>query len=109
VYFHHPDWVQCALLDFNGVQVDSSYGLEMRMIANDGLTVVAGGDGSVGWGDLYLGDKGDYNGGADGRYTIEVEGNGTGFGTLVYRISCQSGSGSTLGEIIRYQEATDRF
>ena len=109
VYFHHPDWVQCALLDGTGSQVTAAYGLEMRMMANDGVTVVAGGNNSVGWGDVYLGDKGDYNLGADGRYTIEVEDAGTFGSTRAYKIRCRSGSGSTLGEIIRYRELEDRF
>jgi hypothetical protein len=113
-YFHHPDFVKCALLDGGGAQVTTAYGLEMRMIGNDGVTVLAGGNNSVGWGFTYLGnDKGDYNSGADGRYTIEVEDNQDSGGPIPsvrnYSIKCESGSGSTLGEIVRYQESADRF
>ena len=114
VYFHHPDFVKCALLNNLGVQATAAYGLEMRLLANDGTTVLAGGNNAVGWGFTYLGnDKGDYNTGADGRYTIEVEDNQDSGGAVAsvrpYTIKCESGSGSTLGEIVRYQEAFDRF
>lgn len=114
VYFHHPDYVKCALLNNVGAQAVAGYGLEMRLLANDGVTVLAGGNNSVGWGFVYLGnDKGDYNTGADGRYTIEVEDNQDLGGAIPsvrsYSIKCESGSGGTLGEIVRYQDAVDRF
>jgi hypothetical protein len=111
VYFHHPDWVQCEIIDpATGVRALDAYGIEMRMMANDGTTLVGGGSSSEGFGEIYLGDKNDYNGGADGRYTIDVESNGLNTAsTRPYRLKCESGSGSTLGELIRYQEVINRF
>jgi hypothetical protein len=112
IYFHHPDWVQCEIIDPNtGVRALNGYGLEMRLLDNTGTPVtLAGGDGIQGFGEIYLGDKIDYNTGSNGRYTIEVENNGFNTAsTRPYRLKCQSGSGHTLGELIKYKEATDRF
>ena len=111
VYFHHPDWVACEIIDTaTGLRALNTYGLEMRLLRNDATTEVAGGNDTQGFGEVYLGDKVDYNSGADGRYLIEVESNG--FNTAAarpYRLKCQSGSGSTLGELIKYKEAIDNF
>ncbi len=114
VYFRHPDFVQCELIDPatsppNITRLLNTYGLEMRMLDQDGL-VVAGGPGVTGWSDFYLGDKTTRNNGANTRYTIEVESNGSNTGsTRPYKLHCQSGSGHTLGDIIRYKEAVNRF
>jgi hypothetical protein len=111
VYFHHPDWVQCEIIDPNtGVRALTAYGIEMRMLGNDAATLWGGGSSTTGFGEVYLGDKNDYNSGADGRYLIEVESNGNNTAsTRPYRLKCQSGSGSTLGELIKYKEVVNRF
>ena len=110
IYFRHPDYVQCEVIDPNtGNRALAPYGLEMRMLDQDGL-VIAGGDNVTGWSDVYLGDKTDRNSGANTRYTIEVEDSQTNTGSVrAYKLHCQSGSGHTLGDIIRYKEAIGRF
>ncbi len=109
-YFHRPDWVQCEIIDVHtGLRAANAYGLEMRML-NNAASPIAGGNNQQGFGPIYMGDKRDYNGGADGRYTLEVESNGSNTGDpRPYRLHCQSGSGHTLGELIKYQEAVFRF
>lgn len=111
MYFRHPDWVQCEVIDpLTDVRALNTYGLEMRMLASDGVTVLAGGSDSQGFGEFYLGDKRSRNYGANTRYTIEVESNGFSTGTArPYRLHCRSGSGHTSGDIIRYKDASDRF
>lgn len=110
VYFRHPDYVQCEIIDpATNVRALPAYGLEMRMVGPDGL-VLAGGDLSTGFDSAYLGDKQARNNGSNTRYTIEVETSGV--NTAVarpYKLHCVSGSGHTLGDILRYQEAVDRF
>ena len=110
-YFRHPDWVQCELIDpATGVRALAAYGLEMRMIASDGVSVIAGGDNSTGWGKLYLGDKTDRDDGNNTRYTIEVENTGANTGPdLPYALHCQSGSGHTLGEMTEYNVSSEHF
>ena len=116
LYFRHPDYMKCELLDSdtdttatNNTRHLQSYGLEMRMLDQDGLVLV-GGAGQTGWGDFYLGDKNDRNGGSNTRYTIEVESNGQNTGAVrSYKLHCQSGSGHSLGDIIRYKETVNRF
>jgi hypothetical protein len=109
MYFRHPDYVQCEITDGAGTRLPATYGLEMRLVGPDGLTI-AGGDGLTGFGKVYLGDKTDRNGGSNTRYRIEVEDGEQNSGALrSYRLHCQSGSGHTMGDIIRYQEAVDRF
>ncbi len=110
VYFRHPDYVQCEIIDpATGVRALPGYGLEMRMLDTNGL-LVAGGNNSTGFGEVYLGDKTDRNSGANTRYRIEIEDSETNTGsTRPYKLHCQSGSGHSLGDIIRYQEAIGRF
>ncbi|MDZ4325319.1 MAG: hypothetical protein U1A73_09935 [Pseudomonas sp.] len=109
IYFRHPDYVKCELLDTNNARHVDGYGLEMRLLNQDGQAL-AGGASETGWGDYYLGDKNDRNGGANTRYTIEVESNGLNTGAVrSYKLHCQSGSGHTLGDIIRYKETANRF
>jgi hypothetical protein len=110
IYFRHPDYQQCELINpGNGVRALANHGLEMRMLDQDGL-VVAGGDLSTGWSDTYLGDKNDRNGGSNTRYTIEVESNEQNTGAVrSYKLHCRSGSGHSLGDIIRYKETVNRF
>ena len=86
-----------------------AYGLEMRMLDQEGV-IVAGGNAVTGWSDVFLGDKTDRNNGANTRYTIEVEDSETNTGSVrAYKLHCRSGSGHTLGDLIRYQEGTGRF
>ena len=111
IYFRHPDWIQCELIDpGTGVRALTGYGLELRMLASDGTTVIAGGNNVTGWGKLYLGDKTDRDDGNNTRYTLEVQNSGTSTGTdLPYGLHCQSGSGHTLGEITEYNVASQHF
>jgi hypothetical protein len=105
MYFRHPDYVQCEITDGLGVRHLSSYGLEMRLVGPDGLTI-AGGNQQTGFSEVYLGDKTDRNGGSNTRYRIEVEDGEQNSGAVrSYYLRCQSGSGHTMGDIIRYQEA----
>jgi hypothetical protein len=109
MYFRHPDYVQCEITDGAGARLPASFGLEMRLVGPSGL-LIAGGDGQTGFSEVYLGDKTDRNGGSNTRYRIEVEDGEQNSGVArPYRLHCQSGSGHTMGDIIRYQEAADRF
>jgi hypothetical protein len=112
MYFRHPDNVQCEIIDpATGVRATQAYGLEMRLVdQNNNPIPGAGGDNATGFGEVYLGDKTDRNGGANTRYTIEVESNTTNTAAnKPYLLRCQSGSGHTMGDVVRYQEAIDRF
>ena len=112
MYFRHPDRVQCLLYDpQTTTALDASAGLEMRLLDGD-ANVIAGGDNMTGFGEIYLGDKTDRNFGANGRYLIEVESSGAGpnvVNTRKYGLRCQSGSGHTAADMVRYHEATTRF
>lgn len=114
IYFRHPDWIQCELIEpSSDTRFQPPNGLEMRMIANDGQTVVAGGNDVGGFDKMYLGDKSDRNNGRNSRYTIEVEYNETiapqARTGIEYVLRCRSGSGHTMGELIRYRQPVDRF
>ena len=111
VYFRHPDWVQCEIIDPNtNVRAQASYGLEMRVMDQYGTGTVAGGAQSTGFGEVYLGDKADRNNGANTRYAIQVESNGSNEGAnRPYKLHCQSGSGHTLGDLVRYQQPGNQF
>ena len=111
VYFRHPDYVQCELIDpGTGVRALANYGLEMRLVDQYGTGVIAGGANSTGFGKVYLGDKADRNNGANTRYAIQVESNGSNeAANRPYRLHCQSGSGHTLGDLVRYQVAGHQF
>lgn len=104
IYFRHPDTVQCEIIEpVSGVRAASDYGLELRLMDQEGATVIAGGNDSTGFGKVYLGDKTDRNDGANTRYSIQVESNGQNdFGDRPYSLRCQSGSGHSLGDIVRY-------
>jgi hypothetical protein len=110
VYFRHPDYFQCELLNpTTNVLMDPAYGLEIRALGPDGI-VIAGGALAVGWGPVYLGDKSNRNNGGNTRYTIEVETNGKNDAAAKpYKLHCVSGSGHTDADIVRYQEAVNRF
>ena len=110
MYFRHPDYVQCELIDpATGNRALSGYGLEMRLLDQDGV-VIAGGNDVTGWSDVFLGDKTERNDGANTRYTIEVEDSQTNTGSVrAYKLHCRSGSGHTLGDLIRYKDTTVRF
>ena len=111
MYFRHPDWVQCEIIDPDtGVRALPGYGLEMRLVDPDGVTVLAGGNDVTGFGRMFLGDKTVRNFGANSRYTLEVEGNGSNTGAnRPYTLHCQSGSGHSAADMIRYNDQTLRF
>lgn len=102
VYFRHPDYVQCEIIDpATGVRALETYGLELRLV-DQYVNVLAGGNNATGFGKVYLGDKTDRNNGTNGRFTIEVESSEVNVTAVrPYRLHCQSGSGHTLGDIIR--------
>ena len=103
VYFRHPDWVMCEIIDpATNVRALPAYGLEMRL-RDQYLNTLAGGAGIQGFTRIYLGDKTDRNNGTNARYTIEVE-SSTVNTTAVrpYKLHCQSGSGHTLGDIVKF-------
>jgi hypothetical protein len=111
MYFRHPDWVQCEIIDPNTNQrALAGYGLEMRMMDQYGTGMIAGGAMSTGFGKIYLGDKADRNNGANTRYAIQVESNGSNeAANRPYKLHCQSGSGHTLGDLVRYQQSGNQF
>ena len=81
----------------------------MRLLDQNG-TVLAGGDNITQWGDVYLGEKTDRNGGASTRYYIEVENTESNFAVFrFYNIRCRSRSGQTLGERVNSETGVDRF
>ena len=110
IYFRHPDYVQCEVINpSTGLRAVAGYGLEVRLLDPDGV-VVAGGDNITGWSDVFLGDKTERNGGANTRYTVEVEDSQVNTGAVrAYQLQCRSGSGHTLGDLIRYKESIGRF
>lgn len=109
MYFRHPDNVGCALNDLEGRSLGAAYGLEMRMrvLDSDGWRVLAGGNDSTAFFDVYLGDKPRHGGGANTSYQIEVESNGLDDGApRPYQIACLSGSGHTRAILVRKGLAT---
>ena len=108
VYFRHPDWVQCEIIDpATGLRAASTYGLDIRL-RDQYLNTLSGGAGVQGFGRLYLGDKTERNNGTNARYAIEVGSSTPTTAARPYRLHCQSGSGHTLGDIIRFNVA-DQF
>ncbi len=103
VYFRHPDYVACEIIDpATNVRALPAYGLEMRL-RDQYLNTMAGGANIQGFSRIYMGDKTDRNNGTNARYTIEVE--STTVNTAVvrpYKLHCQSGSGHTLGDIVKF-------
>ena len=108
-YFHNPDIIGCALYDpVMSAPIDSTYGLEMRL-SRDGA-VVAGGNDVTQFSNYYTKDKPEYLLSENGRYTLEVESNGSNNASVrAYALRCTSGAGHTRGEITRYREAGVRF
>ncbi|MCX7041128.1 MAG: hypothetical protein NT117_00255 [Gammaproteobacteria bacterium] len=119
IYLHHPDFAQCEIINpTTGLRALPSYGLEIRSVDTESLETGAGGDNSVvipdpgkGQGTIaYLGDKADLGDAMDGPAIVEVESNEQNVGSVrPYKLHCFTGSGSTLMDLIRYQEAVDRF
>jgi hypothetical protein len=108
VYFRHPDFVQCEIIDpATGNRAATTYGLDIRL-RDQLLNTIAGGAGAQGFARVYLGDKTERNNGANARYTIEVGSTAANTAARPYRLRCQSGSGHTLGDIIRFNVA-DQF
>lgn len=107
----HPAYVQCEIIEpVSGASATPDYGLEIRLMDQDGVTTIAGGNNVLGFGEVYLGDKTDRNEGANTRYSIQVESNGQNGGEeRPYRLHCQSGSGHSLGDIVRYNTPGDTF
>ena len=107
VYFRHPDYVACELTDLatTPARLTQAFGLEMRMLDENGL-ILAGGNNVTGFTTpIYLGDKYSRNGGSNTRYRIEVQDNGSNSGSVRnYKLHCQSGSGHTMGDLIRYHD-----
>ncbi len=103
VYFRHPDFVSCEIIDpATHARALPAYGLEIRL-RDQLLNTVAGGNNVQGFSRVYLGDKTERNNGTNARYTIEVEDSETN-STAVrpYQLHCQSGSGHTLGDIVKF-------
>ena len=103
MYFRHPDYASCEIIDpATNVRALAAYGLEIRM-RDQYLNTLAGGAGVQGFGRFYLGDKTDRNNGTNGRYTIEVESSTVNTAAVrPYKLHCQSGSGHTLGDIVKF-------
>ena len=102
-YFRHPDWVSCALRDPDtGLAINSGYDLEMRLLQDDATTVLAGGTGVTVF-ELYLGDKPTRYDGGNGRYLIEVQSGFPNANPRDYELRCESGSGHTRPDLVRYQ------
>ncbi len=112
IYFRHPDRIQCELVNpATDVRLTPDDSLEMRLLDGQG-NLVAGGNNVIGFSEIYLGDKTDRNFGANGRYSIEVESSGAGLNVNQlrnYGIHCQSGSGHSVADIVRYHEPVTRF
>jgi hypothetical protein len=106
VYFRHPDYVACEIIDpATNVRALAAYGLEMRL-RDQYLNTLAGGVNIQGFSRIYLGDKTDRNNGANARYTIEVESTTVNTAAVrPYKLHCQSGSGHTLGDIVKFNTA----
>lgn len=63
-----------------------------------------------GFGIVHLGDKTNRNNGANDRYTIKVDSNGlNAAATRAYTPRCQSGSGHTSADLLRWHEPVVRF
>lgn len=118
VYFRAPDRVKCELLSATygstpdpPERLTPAAGLELRMLDSQGL-VIAGGSGTTTTGEIFLGERGAITSARmDGRYLVEVESNGQNTAAVrPYSLYCTSGSGNSGGlDLIRYQEAVDRF
>ena len=109
-YFHHPDTIDCTLRAPNFHEpLPGTAGVEMRLLDEQG-NMIAGGNGVVWLGGLQLGDKMARGNGANARYFLQVERSGDNAGAPVaYEIGCDSGSGHTPGDLVRYQVPLDQF
>jgi hypothetical protein len=109
-YFHHPDTIDCTLrAPLFHEPLPGNAGVEMRLLDEVGTTI-AGGNGVVWLGGLQLGDKMTRGRGANARYFLQVERSGDNAGAAVaYEIGCDSGSGHTPGDLVRYQVPLDQF
>lgn len=107
LYFRHPDIVSCDVYGiFTGARGSPTNGLEMRLLVEDyetfELRVIAGGDMTTYFSNLYLGDKDAHGGGANTRYFLEVESNGIAEDKYrAYHLLCFSGSGTTLADMVQ--------
>jgi hypothetical protein len=101
IQIRHPDWFACQVL--NQFQTSTPFdGFEIRLMASDGLSVIAGGNDVRFFNPVYMGDKHDRNAGSSTRYTIEVESDEVnGDRPLSYYLFCRSGSGHSVPELVR--------
>lgn len=106
--FRNPDWISCELINpATQTRALPAYGLEMRLV-NSG-SVLAGGNNVTGFDNFYLGDKPD-QGGTNKAYHIQVESSETNEASArPYILHCQSGSGNTRGDTVRFDAAIDQF
>lgn len=112
LYFHTADIIFCELINpATGLRALTSYGLEMRVVAPDGTSTIAGGNDMVSVDAQYAGDRATSNNdGANWRISIEVEdAERNSAAVRPYKLHCRSGSGTTLGDLARYKEVVDRF
>jgi hypothetical protein len=116
IYAHHPDYLFCEIINpTTGVRALPAYGLEIRAVDPSTESTGLGGNDSVVVPDftkgesVFIGDRANDNGG-DGRGVLEVESNEQNTAQVrPYKLHCRSGSGISLGDIIRYKEVIDRF
>jgi hypothetical protein len=117
IRLHSADYGFCEIIDPNtGVRALPAYGLELRAIDPEtGETGAGGNDSTVvpdpnkGEGN-YFGDRADGGLGDDQFGFLEVESNEQNTGVpRPYKLHCRSGSGISGLDIVRYQEAVDRF
>ena len=117
VRLHAADYGFCEIIDPNTNQrALPAYGLELRAVDPSTEQTGAGGNDSTIVPDankgesFYLGDRADGSGGDDNTAFLEVESNEQNTGVpRPYRLHCRSGSGMSGLDIVRYQEAVDRF
>jgi len=87
IHLRHPDFVACSV---GGSQVAN---LEMQLKDPSGV-VVAGGGSVSSFGETYLGNRDQRNGGISGLWTIEVSSTGSATIPAPYSISCTAGNGT---------------
>jgi hypothetical protein len=88
VFLQHPDFIRCT-----GSGVGGGSGLEVGLFDPFGTEVVDGNN-SPSFGETYLGEKSSRNSGFNGRWTIRVEADGSGGGSVTdYTVTCTSGNG----------------
>ena len=87
IFMRNPDWVACSV-----TSQTPAGSAEMRLLAPDKTTVIAGGDFIDTFGETYLGEKSTQNSGNMGLWHIQVGDNGFGPVTA-YTLTCTGGNG----------------